>query len=427
MSTLIPAIRSRMGSRDYFIAKMRASELAGQVSIASELEDWKTQTLEDVYQRELNKKRVELEIAPYLANTADRFFGSIIILIRDSRAISFEGALQFTENMFAAYRTHASDIGFLTIGSKQGGLVALDGQHRLAALRHVVQGDTEGPFRDAVSNDEIAVIFIDDSEIAKARELFTMLNRSARKVSKKDVLIMSESDGSAIVARRLTCAQTMNPRSLNEHPLVKWDANTIGLKDTEFTTLNALYEMAKIVAELVKVKFDTDEDDEDDDNETPLESDIATVFETCEEWLEILFDSCPDFAEMRQDFNAIVEGRKKESPYSLILRPVGFILFFEAVAKALNPSIGRFTDVREVIERLLEIDWSFNATLWKGIMVNTRSNVSNKSADRKLASDLAVWLIAGQRTPVSFQEDLRARLQKQHNRSDVQLPEPLEN
>jgi DNA sulfur modification protein DndB len=423
MSTLIPAIRSRMGSRNYYIAKMTASELAGQVSIASELEEWKTQTLEDVYQRELNRKRVEQEIAPYLANTADRFFGSIIILIRDREAISFEGALQFTENMFAAYRSHASDIGFLTIGSKQGGLVALDGQHRLAALRHVVQGDSDGPFRDAVSNDEIAVIFIDDTEISKARELFTMLNRSARKVSKKDVLIMSESDGSAIVARRLTSSQIMNPRSLMEHPLVKWDANTINQRDTEFTTLNALYELAKVVAEFLKVQFDEDENDEDD---TPEESDISAVFDTCEQWLEILFTSCSDFGDMRHDYNLIVEGRKKESAYSLILRPVGFILFFEAVAKALSPSIGRFTNIHEVIERLLRLDWSFNATMWKGIMVNARSNVSNKAADRNLASDLAVWMIAGERTPVSFQEDLLERLRKQHNRSDVQRPTPLE-
>ena len=423
MSTTIPAIRSRMGSRDYYIAKMSAAELAGQVSIASELEDWKTQTLEDVYQRELNKKRVEQEIAPYLATTADRFFGSIIILIRDRNAISFEDVLQFSDNLLAAYRNHAHDIGFLTIGSKQGGLVALDGQHRLAALRHVVQGDTDGPFRDAVSNDEIAVIFIDDTDIAKARELFTMLNRSARKVSKKDVLIMSESNGSAIVARRLTSSQVMNPRSLMEHPLVKWGANTIGQRDTEFTTLNALAELATIVAEFMKVKFD---EDENDDDNIPEERDIASIFDTCEEWLGHLFNRCQDFADMRHDYNLIVDGRKKESPYSLILRPVGFILFFEAVAKALNPSVGGFKNAVDVIERLLRLDWSLDATMWKGIMVDARSRVSNKAADRKLAADLAVWMITGEKSPTPFVEDLRIRLQNQYNRSDIQLPSPLE-
>ena len=265
MSTLIPAIRSRMGSREYFVAKMRASELSGQVSIASELDDWEHLTLDDLYQRDLNRKRVEQEIAPYLANTADRFFGSIIILIRDPKAITFEGIIEFSDNMLAAYRNISSDIGFLTIGSTQGGLVALDGQHRLAALRHVVQGNTSGPYRDDVSNDEVAVIFISDTEIYKARELFTMLNRSARKVSKNDVLIMSESDGAAIVARRLTSHSLLNPRNLETKPLVKWESNTIGQKDTQITTLNALYELAKIAAEYLDITFYDSDDEEDRD------------------------------------------------------------------------------------------------------------------------------------------------------------------
>jgi DNA sulfur modification protein DndB len=271
MSTLIPAIRSRMGSRDYYIAKMSASSLSGQVSIASELDDWENLTLDDLYQRDLNRKRVEQDIAPYLANTADRFFGSIIILIRDHDAITFEGVINFSDNMLAAYRSHSSDIGFLTIGSRQGGLVALDGQHRLAALRHVVQGNTPGPYRDDVSNDEVAVIFISDTEISKARELFTMLNRSARKVSKNDVLIMSESDGAAIVARRLTGHLILNPRrNLENQPLVKWESNTIGQRDSQITTLNALYELAKIAAEFLGVDFDDSEENADKDGQFSL-------------------------------------------------------------------------------------------------------------------------------------------------------------
>ena len=423
MSTLIPAIRSRMGSRDYYVAKMRASELAGQVAIASELDDWEHLTLDDLYQRELNRKRVEQEIAPYLANTADRFFGSIIILIRDPKAITFEGVLQFTENMFAAYRNHASDIGFLTIGSSQGGLVALDGQHRLAALRHVVQGNTNGPYRDDVSDDEVAVIFISDSELSKARELFTMLNRSARKVSKNDVLIMSESDGAAIVARRLTSIDTLNPRTLEDHPLVKWESNTINQRDTQFTTLNALYELAQIAADHLKIQFD---DSDDDDRDGPAEKDVKKVTEICSKWLNILFDECEDFADMREDFNLIVEGRKKESQYSLLLRPVGFILFFEALAKILNTAIGGYTDEREAIQRLLEVDWSFNSPIWKGVMVNPRGNISNKAADRNLAADIAVWLVCGTKLPVGFDQNLRERFSKQHNRADAVLPNPLE-
>jgi len=127
---------------------------------------------------------------------------------------------------------------------------------------------------------------------------------------------------------------------------------------------------------------------------------------------------------MREDSNLVVEGRKKESTYSLLLRPVGFVLFFDAVAKALKES--ELTDEREVIERLLQIDWRFESNLWMGIMVNAKNNVSNKAADINLASDLAVYLICGESTPLSFRTNLEQRFRKQYNRDDANLPSHLE-
>ena len=71
MSVTIPAIRAKMGSRTYFIGKMRASELSGQVGVASELQDWASRELEDLYQRDLNNIRVQQIIAPYLATNPE--------------------------------------------------------------------------------------------------------------------------------------------------------------------------------------------------------------------------------------------------------------------------------------------------------------------------------------------------------------------
>jgi hypothetical protein len=75
---------------------------------------------------------------------------------------------------------------------------------------------------------------------------------------------------------------------------------------------------------------------------------------------------------------------------------------------------------------LLEVDWSFNSPIWKGVMVNPRGNISNKAADRNLAADIAVWLVCGKGVPVGFEENLRERFSKQHNRADAVLPKPLE-
>jgi DNA sulfur modification protein DndB len=134
MSTTVPAITAKMGSRTYYIAKMRASELAMQVSVASELAEWRELSLNELYQRKLNEKRVQQEIAPYLAKTEDRFFGSIIVWVTGDDVVEFEPVAEQI-NVRAPYREAAESIGFLILGpssSGESGLVALDGQHRLA-------------------------------------------------------------------------------------------------------------------------------------------------------------------------------------------------------------------------------------------------------------------------------------------------------
>jgi len=114
MTTTIPAIKATMGSRDYYISKMTASELSHQVGIASQQSDWQELTLNELYQRKLNEKRVEQDIAPYLANTRDRFFGSIIVWIINPDVAVFEPASAHI-NVLQAYSSAAKSIGFLIL------------------------------------------------------------------------------------------------------------------------------------------------------------------------------------------------------------------------------------------------------------------------------------------------------------------------
>ena len=250
MTVTVPAITAHMGSRNYYIVKMSAADLSGQVSVASELAEWKELNLDELYQRKLNEARVEQDIAPYLATHPDRFFGSIIVWVLNPNVISFEPVSKHVDVM-AALKASVQSIGVLVIDAAtagdHSGLVALDGQHRLAALRRVVQGQTDGPFAKDVRSDEVAVLFVQDENVTNARDLFTVLNRSARRVSRNDVLIMSEVDGAAIVARHLTTHPLLAPRGIEDEPLIKWERNTIAAKDKEITTLNAIYEIAQVV------------------------------------------------------------------------------------------------------------------------------------------------------------------------------------
>lgn len=422
MTVTLPVITARMGSRDYFITKMTASELSGSVGIASELENFDALTLEDLYQRHLNKKRVQEEIAPYLANAKDRFFGSIIVWILGDDVVTFEPVSDFI-SVSAAYSQAAASLGFLIINNSEqrSGLVALDGQHRLAALREVVQGNAQGEFRSAACNDEVAVIFVHDKEARSARDLFTVLNRSARKVSKNDLLIMGEVDGAAIVARRLTSSSLLAPFGLIDRPLVKWESNTINQKDTQLTTLNAVYEVVKKAAGLHQIDLMAGEES----GTPPPQADMDSAYNVAFTWLSALFDESDEFSKMRTDSEAVVEARKKESPHSLLLRPVGFQAFFGAVAVLLQADVSAVSSPPEAIRRLLQVDWSLTAQTWRGILVNPRGNVTNRASDVALASELAAWIAVGDAMNEEFKQGLRDRLRRQLSREDFELPTPV--
>jgi DNA sulfur modification protein DndB len=422
MSVTVPVITARMGSRDYFITKMTAFELSGCVGIASELTDWRELTLEELYQRDLNQKRVEEEIAPYLANAEDRFFGSIIVWILGQDVVKFEPVGAF-ESVKAAYSKAAGSLGFLIIENthQASGLVAIDGQHRLAAFREVVRGNTDGKFRDQVAGDEVAVIFVKDTDVRSARDLFTVLNRSARKVSKNDVLIMGEVDGAAIVARRLTSSTLLAPNGLGDQPLIKWTSNTITQKDPEITTLNAIYEVVKRVAGHMHIDLLAGEDA----GTPPPKEDMDSVFDGTLTWLSALFDESPEFSGMRADRDQVVTARKKDEKYSLLLKPVGFQTLFMGVAALLDPGVCGLHSPNEAVRKLLLLDWSIGSASWSGILVNARGSVTNRAADLVLASELAAWTAVGKATTLEFQERLRDRLRRHLDNPELELPHPI--
>lgn len=422
MSVTVPALLATMGSRRYYISKMSASNLSGQVSIASELSDWSELTLNELYQRKLNDRRVEQEIAPYLAKSKDRFFGSIIVWILNSDVVTFEPVADHI-SVSAAYSSAARSMGFLIIDGgrtgDQSGLVALDGQHRLAALRRVVQGHTEGPEAGKVRDDEVAVIFVQDDNVKSARDLFTVLNRSARRVTKSDVVIMSEVDGAAIIARNLAVSKLLAPNGIDSHPLIKWEKNTIAQRDHEVTTLNALYEIIQLVAGRHQIDLQAEEDA----GVPPSRADLDTVEREVLSWLSILFEVSTDFADCRFDPLKVVAMRK-EGNYSLMMKPFGLIAFFRAIVVALDPSGGGMTDAREVIRRLLTLDWDLKSHFWKGILVDAKGNILKQKDDIVLSGDLAAWMISGKESAVPFQESLTERFRAQLGRRDAALPAP---
>ena len=130
----------------------------------------------------------------------------------------FQPLTEVADVKYDVYSDAMRKAGFLTLPDDKR-LIALDGQHRLAALAMAIRGKNGIPgsvdLSDAlkatlvnahpdIGNADITVMFIkhgDDN--TKIRKIFNKVNRYAKQTSKGDNIITSEDDMVAIIARRM--------------------------------------------------------------------------------------------------------------------------------------------------------------------------------------------------------------------------------
>lgn len=204
-----PALKARMGRWEYYMVRMSMRELAENVKFAEEVHG--TNHLSEAIQRELKKSRATGAIAGYLSKQEDRFFSSIVVAALEGDPtwwpVSLEEDPQF--NMLRSDRRISEAFGVLQFNGEQD-YYALDGQHRLAAIRALIEGDTEHTLPEDFRNEDVPVIIVTpqqfeetDTFLIRYRRLFGNLNRYAKSMSKFDSYVMDEDDAIAIVTRRL--------------------------------------------------------------------------------------------------------------------------------------------------------------------------------------------------------------------------------
>ena len=187
MSSVLPAMRGKFGSTEYYIVTMPAKELTERLVVPSTIEGWSDLSIEERYQREINYNRVKRQIAPYLVDDEDRFFGAFIVSMLNADEVEFEAITNiYRSNVPNLYRSAANAFGFLTLSGSEV-LVPLDGQHRLAALEFAISGRDEKhqPIADLeakadVAEDTCTVILVTHDKV-KSRKIFNKVNRYAKR------------------------------------------------------------------------------------------------------------------------------------------------------------------------------------------------------------------------------------------------------
>jgi DNA sulfur modification protein DndB len=407
MAIVVPAIRGKLGNTVYYQAKMKVRELVTGVRPANELDEWATMGIEERMQREPNLKRIEKEIAPYIANTRDRFFGSVIVLVYKGE-IYFEGLKDLGAKIPRAYQSVAQDTGFITIDG--GSLIMLDGQHRLLALEKVFKNEVKGQYNDEVQDDEISVVFIQHENNMKTRRIFNKVNRYAKSTSRGDNIITSEDDAYAIVSRRLLDDGAPLGMNQQKEELVDWKNNTLSARSTKLTTISVVYETVKMIlqSEGKEVNIDI----------RPSDEELAEYYDIVERYWKIILEKISPYQLAISNVSKIPEMRNEKAKYSLLFKPAAQLALFKGIIMAVEK--GLILD--QAVERANKIDWCMTSDLWKDIIVRQNGTIDPKVTARDKAAHLIMYMIAADKLSQEEIEAIREEYNKARGKENEELP-----
>jgi DNA sulfur modification protein DndB len=156
----LPCLRGVFGSWTYFSTVIKVKDLVteGRVITVSESSELYSKNINEVLQREIDKKRIKT-IKEYLLTIQDRFFSSLIVAIHkgDPRWADFDIEKQFRVDNEIIDEEQAefieNKLGVLTLSGNEE-IFVLDGQHRLLGLRESYKANNE------IGNDEVSIIFV---------------------------------------------------------------------------------------------------------------------------------------------------------------------------------------------------------------------------------------------------------------------------
>ena len=330
-SLYLSSLRGTIGDWVYYPCLMKFRDIAERVDLAKEI--YQSETLSDLVQRELRRKRGK-EIKTYIIQQDQRFFNSLIVAV-------FEG----NPNWYGITNLRPNDkldvsqvpdeiierIGILRLsGTEQ--LFALDGQHRLVGIKEALKENPE------LGDDELAVIFIahetDSVGRERSRRLFTTLNKNAKPVSKGEIIALDEDDAMAITVRRLVMENTM----FMEDRILNNATNNIPTSNsTCITTIGNLYDLLGILFTKIYVISQKKQLSDIKKELTRMRLSEAILdkhYGNACEYFERLADSFFPLTEFRaaSNYSDIVKKYRNPAGGNILFRPIGLAIITEIIS-----------------------------------------------------------------------------------------------
>jgi len=252
------AMRGTYGRVSYFIAKAPLRDVAENLALLPQ----ESLAFTERINRIINVERIDNELVPYLRTDELRFFNSLVCVLMPDPI--YEGHFWEFEEYVADNGERLGGLGKLRV-AKNVGRVVLDGQHRYEALRKYWQYLNAHPLLPAETIEvPLTFVVIDDmgragshaedvrgKTIKSARNLFAVLNRTARPVDAATLLLIDDTDITNTMARRL-----LEDGCIKEE-VVKWaGGQNLQPDDPYFTSLHVLRDIVRYYLRDVRGKWD---------------------------------------------------------------------------------------------------------------------------------------------------------------------------
>jgi hypothetical protein len=333
-------------------------------------------------------------LTAYLLHDRNRKFGTILAVVSppwidDPKhenwgpgGVALKSAIDFTP------MDSTGRIGLLNLAHAQ--IYALDGQHRVMGIRglhdlqdgrldlkktsgapigrsmtrdqflaqiNVPETELNGLMEETISVEYLPAVIKGETRekaVQRVRSIFVAVNSYARKTDKGENILLDESDGFAIVARRAALAHPLFKTPTNESR-VNWKNTALPARSVWLTTLQALREMSVSFLSLVEPKMvrPWEELFKGAVPIRPVDSDLSKA----QARLSDLFTQMgrlPSFAaisngEAIDSWRDFADGGKGH----LLLRPVGQIVLAKAVGKLIGED---GMELEDIFDRLISLD-----------------------------------------------------------------------
>jgi DNA sulfur modification protein DndB len=156
---------------------------------------------------------------------------------------------------------------------------------------------------------------------------------------------------------------------------------------------------------------------------TRPDDELYRACDTAKTWWESVLEGITAYKQALEDLSRVPELRMPKMPQALLVKPIGQIVLFKGLVRALQRSKnkGACLTLEEAISRADRVDWAISSEMWSEILVRAKGTLAANRQTYALGADLLAYLIA----PEYISDDQRKQLWTDYNKAkgiDVEDP-----